>query len=726
MGVFERIRTMSPYFLAAFAVMFILFMVISDMDPTTLMNQGNSPQTAAIAEVNGDEIAYLEFEGLVREQLERQKAQQKESGEEVEIDETAIRSQVYQDLVDLKLSEQLFNKMGLVTNEIVIADQLINNPPQNLRRMFSDSAGQFNRNMYLSVVTNPDKLGDLMGKASAEQKTQFITDFRKDLITMGEQIKLQLIGTMVNVSMNSAGSILSPTYVKEKYIGENSNADITYVRLDVNTVSNDQVKVTDEDLQKYYDEHKEYFKQDAGRKLKYMIFPLKPSKQDTLNAEKKVQKINTALNSATDSIAKMDLFNRFVDEYNGNVSEFTLIKDIDPQAAVYVANATPGTVVGPILSNGETKYYMLNDVRDGENTVVKASHILIEKGANPDSSKAFAEDILKKAKDGANFTELATEFSADKGSAAQGGDLGWFGKNQMVKEFEDAAFAAIVGVPTGIVESQFGYHIILVSDKSTKEVKYSELVIAPKMTGTTKNAIKREAISFYNQVKEGAKFEDIAKKLGMAVTETAYFKQDQTILGNNWVNYFAFNNEVGTVSEVQEFDGYGMVVMAVSGKRDKGIIPFSEKKSDIKLVVTNQKKLDYLKPIAEKIASRVKSGQIDESVKSEYAPAEVATTQIKNNGIINGISAREFTLTNSAFKLNQGGVSKAIRGVKGYYIVQMNNKTMVQNDKVKADFPEYYKTQSKSLENQIFYQWFKDVKDNSNIVDYRAKFYKNY
>ena len=151
MGVFERIRTMSPYFLAAFAVMFILFMVISDMDPTTLMNQGNNPQTAAIAEVNGDEIAYLEFEGLVREQLERQKAQQKESGEEVEIDETAIRSQVYQDLVDLKLSEQLFNKMGLVTNEIVIADQLINNPPQNLRRMFSDSAGQFNRNMYLSV-----------------------------------------------------------------------------------------------------------------------------------------------------------------------------------------------------------------------------------------------------------------------------------------------------------------------------------------------------------------------------------------------------------------------------------------------------------------------------------------------------------------------------------------------------------------------------------------------
>ena len=149
MGVFERIRTMSPYFLATFAVLFILFMVISDMDTSTLMNQSGNPENQSIAEVNGDKITYFEFEQLVRQQLERQRAQQQEAGEETEIDESSIRAQIYQDLVDLKLSEQIFNKMGLSDGNAVIADQLINNPPQSMRRMFADSTGQFNRQMYL-------------------------------------------------------------------------------------------------------------------------------------------------------------------------------------------------------------------------------------------------------------------------------------------------------------------------------------------------------------------------------------------------------------------------------------------------------------------------------------------------------------------------------------------------------------------------------------------------
>lgn len=726
MGVFERIRTMSPYFLAAFAVVFILFMVISDMDPTTLMSQGDNPQTAAIANVNGDDLAYLEFESLVRNQLEFQRRQQEANGEETEIDETSIRSQIWQDLIDLKLSEQIYQNMGLSLNDIVIADQIINNPSQDMRRMFADSAGRFNRNMYLEVVTNPDKLGDFLGQASPQQKTQFITDFREDLIKEGERVRRQVLGTMVNTTLNMAGSILSPTYIKEKYKAENSSADITYVRLDVNTVPNDKIKVTEEDLKKYYDEHKEYFKQDAGRKLKYVIFPLRPSRQDTINAEKKIQKVNIALNTALDSAAKVIAFSKLVDELNGEVSAFTLIKDLEPQVSAYVGNAQPGNVMGPLLMNGETKYYMVNEFREGENTVVKASHILIEKGDNPDSSKAFAQDLLKRAKDGADFAELAAEFSADQGSAAQGGDLGWFGKNQMVKEFEEAAFAAEVGVPTGVTESQFGFHLILVSDKSTKEVKYSEISISPKLTGATKNTIKRDAISFFNQVSDGENFDTLATKLKLNSSETAFFKKDQTILGNNWANHFAFNNEVGTISDPMEFDGYGVVVLMVSDAREKGIIPFEEKETEINLVVTNRKKLEYLEPIAKNIASQVKSSGLSDNIKLEYPKAEVITTSIKNNGIISGISAREYALTSTAFGLNQGQISGAVKGVKGYYVVQLNNKNIVSDDKVAAEFTEYYKTQNKNLERQMYYQWFKEIKDNAEIEDYRAKFYKSY
>jgi parvulin-like peptidyl-prolyl isomerase len=75
-----------------------------------------------------------------------------------------------------------------------------------------------------------------------------------------------------------------------------------------------------------------------------------------------------------------------------------------------------------------------------------------------------AEDLLKRVRAGEDFAALATEFSEDPGSKTQGGDLGWFGRGAMVKEFEDAAFALKQGEVSGVVESPFGYHIIKVEE----------------------------------------------------------------------------------------------------------------------------------------------------------------------------------------------------------------------------------------------------------------------
>ncbi len=726
MGVFERIRTMSPYFLAAFAVVFILFMVIADMDPTSIMQQGDNPQQAAIAEVNGEKITYFEFENLVRQQLERQRAQNQQAGEETEIDETSIRSQLWQDLIDLKLSEQIFYDMGLSANDAVVADQLINNPPQSLRGMFTDSTGQFNRQMYLDIVTNPERLKQYLGNADQQRQQQFVTDFRKDLISMGEQIKLQLISTFANSALTTAGSIMSPAYVKEKFKAENSNAEISYIKLDVNTVSNDKVEITEDDLKNFYNEYKELFKQDAGRKIKYVTFPLVPSKNDTLNAQKKLQKINLDLNKAVDSLEKVDKFNKLVNEMNGDISDYILLKDLEPQISAYVSDAIPGKVIGPVYASGETKYFMVNNYREGENTAVKASHILISTGDDPEASKAKAQDILNKLKEGADFAELAAEFSEDQGSSINGGDLGWFSKGEMVQSFEKACFDAEVGVPVGPVETQFGYHVILVKEKSSKEVKYSSISVAPKLTGASKNTIKRDALSFYTQIKEGANFDTLAQKLNINGDETAFFKKDQTILGNNWVNNFAFSNKVGTLSEPQEFDNYGIVVILVSDSREKGIIPFEDKKAEIENLVLNRKKLDYLKPIAEDIAKSVKSGGFDDNVKLKYPKADIQSSTIKNNGIITGVAGREFAVTNNAFKLNNGEISGAIRGNKGYYIVQMNNKRVPSEEQVASAFPEFFNQQVKNSERQIYYQWFKVIKEQSNIEDYRSKYYRTY
>ncbi len=102
--------------------------------------------------------------------------------------------------------------------------------------------------------------------------------------------------------------------------------------------------------------------------------------------------------------------------------------------------------------------------------MVWARHILVE-------TEAEAETILKDLQSGADFAKLAKERSKDTGSGANGGDLGWFGKGQMVPEFETAAFSLKVGEISKPVKSQFGYHIIQVlghEDRPMTEDQYQQ------------------------------------------------------------------------------------------------------------------------------------------------------------------------------------------------------------------------------------------------------------
>ncbi|EPZ37884.1 MULTISPECIES: peptidylprolyl isomerase [Anoxybacillus] len=93
---------------------------------------------------------------------------------------------------------------------------------------------------------------------------------------------------------------------------------------------------------------------------------------------------------------------------------------------------------------------------------VKASHILVD-------DEKTAKEMKAKLEKGEDFAKLAKEYSKDTGSAQNGGDLGWFGPGKMVEEFEKAAYALKVGEVSDPVKTQFGYHIIKVTDKEEKK-----------------------------------------------------------------------------------------------------------------------------------------------------------------------------------------------------------------------------------------------------------------
>ena len=129
---------------------------------------------------------------------------------------------------------------------------------------------------------------------------------------------------------------------------------------------------------------------------------------------------------------------------------------------------------------------------------VKASHILVKFGDDPKAAKEKAEGILAELKSGANFAELAKAKSDDPGSAARGGDLGLFGRGKMVKPFEDAAFALKnPGDLSDIVESQFGYHILVLTERKPAGIKpFDEVkddLIAEVQKGVIDEGRKKEA-----------------------------------------------------------------------------------------------------------------------------------------------------------------------------------------------------------------------------------------
>ncbi|WP_052356900.1 peptidylprolyl isomerase [[Clostridium] dakarense] len=174
------------------------------------------------------------------------------------------------------------------------------------------------------------------------------------------------------------------------------------------------------------------------------------------------------------------------------------------------------------ISDEEIKKYYEDNKKEFYEDKVRASHILISTvdennkplpEAKKAEAKKKAEDILKKAKSGEEFSALAKEYSDDKGSGANGGDLDFFEKGAMVPEFEAAAWKLKVGEISELVETQFGYHIIKVTDKKQKQLTFDEVkdtikdkLLGNKYTETIKKLTKDAKIEKNEKVMESVKF----------------------------------------------------------------------------------------------------------------------------------------------------------------------------------------------------------------------------
>jgi peptidyl-prolyl cis-trans isomerase D len=362
-----------------------------------------------------------------------------------------------------------------------------------------------------------------------------------------------------------------------------------------------------------------------------------------------------------------------------------------------------------VLPTEVEKYYRDNDQQWVTPEQVRASHILLKTEGKDDAAvKARAEALLKQVKGGADFGALAKKESEDDVSKAQNGDLDFFGRNRMVKEFEDVAFSLPVGQVSDLVKSSFGYHIIKVTDKKPESRKSLDEVrqqitdqLAYERAQTQAGALADQVAQ---QAKTAADLPQAAASRGLAVAESGFFSRDEPIAALGpapEVTNRAFelkDNEVAGPVRVSR----GLIVFAASGREDSKLPALADVKERVRE--------DALRARARELSQTRAQALAGEFTTNFAAAAKAAGLTPKTSELVArgtawpdvGISA---ALDEAVFSLPAGGVSKPVVTDAGTVVARL-----VEREDAKAD---QLATARESLRQEL-------------LAERRAKFFNAY
>jgi len=336
------------------------------------------------------------------------------------------------------------------------------------------------------------------------------------------------------------------------------------------------------------------------------------------------------------------------------------------------------------------RYYNDNIDQFSTPEQVQASHILFKtEGKDVEEVRKAAEAVLEKAKSGADFASLAKQYSEDEGSAENGGDLGFFGRDAMVPEFEQAAFTMDVGQISDLIQTQYGFHIIKVTDKRPAVVKPLDEVKAQiedqLKWERAQNQATRLAESLSEEIRTPADLETVAKTRGLPVADTGFFDREEPIAGIGFapeVNAWAFQLTDDQVSPPIR-TSQGFVIIAVTGREDARIPSLDEVKEKVTDDVIAAKALEAARTKAASVAEAAgANGNLERAAKA--AGAEMKTTELVARGSALPDVGVSPAVDEVAFDLPEGGVSGVIATPSAAVVVKVVQKENVTDDQVAA------------------------------------------
>ena len=335
------------------------------------------------------------------------------------------------------------------------------------------------------------------------------------------------------------------------------------------------------------------------------------------------------------------------------------------------------------------RYYEDNQQQYSQPEQVRASHILLKTEGKDDAAvKKQAEDLAKQAKGGADFAGLAKKYSQDDSNNSKGGDLDFFGRGAMVPEFDKVAFSMQPGQVSDVVKTEFGYHVIKLTDKraaSQRPLAEVQAQIEDQIKWQrAQDQAQRMADDVAAQMKKPADFDSVAKPRGLTVGESPLFAREEPIAGLGMapaVSQRAFEMKEGDVSEaIRTPQGFAFVT--VTGKQDAYTPKLDEVKQRVRDDVLKKKAGDAAREQAAKIAAQLKSGDFNHAAKA--AGLEVKTTELITRGSPIGDAGTSPAVESAAFSLPVGGVSDAITTDTGAVVVKVLERKDPTAEEIKA------------------------------------------
>jgi peptidyl-prolyl cis-trans isomerase D len=354
------------------------------------------------------------------------------------------------------------------------------------------------------------------------------------------------------------------------------------------------------------------------------------------------------------------------------------------------------------------KYYDANRQQYSSPEQLQASHILLKTEGKDDAAvKKQAEDLLAKVKGGADFAALAKKFSEDEVSAAKGGDLGPFGRGDMVKEFDDAAFSLAPGQISDLVKTQYGYHIIKGGEKKPAAQRSLDEV-RPQIEDTLKSEraqaeAERIASDLAGKLPKPEDLESVAKPRGLTVAETPFFSRSDTIIPGlgmaQPVTQRAFELKPGEVSEAVR-TGQGLAFMTLTGTEESKLPGLDEVKSRVRDDQQKTKAVEAARQKAQAALAQFKSGDFNAAAKA--AGLEVKTSELVIRGTALPDVGINAAVDTAAFALPPGGVSEPVVTDNGAVIVKVLEKEAPTAEAL-ASGREQVRTQLLNQQKQRFF-----------------------